>query len=178
MTLTAALGPPLLLWAALGDLLYRKVDNRLIVVLAGVWLSALPGEVFEAGRVSQDAAWLAIHTVLGAGAVLMVGFVLFARGYVGAGDVKLAAALCLWVGAPRQVPFLLATSLFGGGLVVAMPLVGRIEAGLALMWASWAPRLPGLAALPPPACLAGRTATGLPYAIAIAAGALVTLNAR
>ncbi len=177
MDVLPSLAPPLLLWAALRDLLYRKVDNRLIVVLAAVWLAIVPAEIFPGGRFSQGAAQQVGHTLVGAGAVLVIGFVLFLRGYVGAGDVKLTAALCLWVGAPLQMPFILATSLFGGVLIVAMPLVSRIEIALAMAWASWSSRIPILGGLPPPSCLAGPPIPGLPYAIAIALGALATLNA-
>ncbi|QEE42383.1 MULTISPECIES: prepilin peptidase [unclassified Methylobacterium] len=168
---------PLLLWAALGDLLYRKIDNRLVVALGVMWLAMVGSGGLQQSDSASGAIWQILQTVLGASAVIGIGFILFCRGHVGAGDVKLTAALCLWVGADRQVFFVLTTSLFGGALVVAMPILSAAETALALLWMSGTRRVPALGSMGTPHCLSGQPIRGLPYALAIVAGALVTLTA-
>ncbi len=48
----------------------------------------------------------------------LVGFLLFARGMLGGGDAKLAAALGLWLGPKAVIPFLFFMSLAGGVLAL------------------------------------------------------------
>ena len=58
---------------------------------------------------------------LGAGAVVLaVVFVFFARGWIGGGDAKLAAATALWFGFAHLLDYLLYASLFGGVLTLAI----------------------------------------------------------
>ena len=52
--------------------------------------------------------------------VLAVTFVFFARGWIGGGDAKLAAATALWLGFDHLVAYLLYASIFGGVLTLAM----------------------------------------------------------
>jgi prepilin peptidase CpaA len=53
-----------------------------------------------------------------AGAVLLVSFALFAAGWIGGGDAKLAAVTTLWLGANNAVAYLVFLSLLGGVLAV------------------------------------------------------------
>src|SRR5262249_52418386 len=54
---------------------------------------------------------------LAAGCVVLVAaFSLFARGVIGGGDAKLAAATALWLGFDHLLPYLLYASLIGGGV--------------------------------------------------------------
>ena len=55
-----------------------------------------------------------------AATVLAVTFVFFARGWIGGGDAKLAAATALWLGFDHLVVYLLYASIFGGVLTLAM----------------------------------------------------------
>jgi hypothetical protein len=56
---------------------------------------------------------------LGAAAiVLAVTFICFARGWIGGGDAKLAAATTLWFGFDHLLDYLLFASLFGGALTL------------------------------------------------------------
>ena len=86
-----------LLFIAVYDFRQRRVPNWL--VLAGAFL-ALAALALGAGPVEHD--WTA--AMLGAG--LGFGFLLlfYAFGVMGAGDVKFAGALGLWVGIPALLP--------------------------------------------------------------------------
>lgn len=171
-TLTSLILPPALLWATVSDLLYRKIHNRLVLTLLMLWLGALllalPGSV-SASDVLVDAAW----ALPGALAVLVVGFGLFRLGRVGAGDVKLMTVLCLWLGASNQATFIILTSLVGGLLALLLPLLSLFERMLALTWWSLVRHLPRTPPLPQ--CLGDIPLPGIPYAAAIAVGALGTL---
>jgi len=97
-------------------------------------------------------------------AVFLVGAVLFARGYLGGGDVKLLAAATLWAG-PADTPALLVlTGVLGGALAVflLMPFGAQLAAaGRALL-------TPSSASSPEHA-----PATAVPYGVAIAGAALI-----
>jgi prepilin peptidase CpaA len=60
-----------------------------------------------------------ISALLVAAAGFAVGFVLFARGLVGGGDVKLLSATMLWAGATLVASQLIIMALVGGALSVA-----------------------------------------------------------
>ena len=55
-----------------------------------------------------------------AAAVLVVSFMFFARGWIGGGDAKLAAATALWLGFDQLLNYLIFASLFGGVLTLAI----------------------------------------------------------
>lgn len=151
-------GMALLLAAGAEDIATRLVSNRLSLALAlcGVGL-----------RWREGALWIGLLAAL---AVFLAGALCWRRGWLGGGDVKLLGAAALFV-APARIPaLLLATSLAGGAL--------------ALLYLA-------LAALPPPAPARGKAPLParllrierrrirrhgpLPYASAIAAGAVFTL---
>ena len=60
-----------------------------------------------------------------AASVLVVTFMFFARGWIGGGDAKLAAATALWLGFDQLLDYLLYASLFGGVLTLADPALPR-----------------------------------------------------
>jgi prepilin peptidase CpaA len=97
------------------------------------------------------------------GAALLVfaaTFVMFACGWIGGGDAKLAAATALWLGFDQLLTYFVWASLFGGALTYlvirfrALPLPGYLSRQ------DWAWRLHRLDA-------------GVPYGIALAASALM-----
>jgi prepilin peptidase CpaA len=109
-----------LLWAASRDVARYEIPNSACGVVAAGYLLAGAGGV--------DAPWLAgLATGL---VVFAIGFALFARGWVGGGDVKLAAAAALWAGPLRMADFALVTGVAGAGLAVLMltPLRRRLPA--------------------------------------------------
>ncbi len=86
--------------------------------------------------------------------ILAAGTALFAAGWMGGGDVKLFAALGLWVSLTGAL-WLVAAVLLMGGLLALLFVGTRLVAGRGL-----------------------RSGKDLPYGIAIAAGALVTFAAQ
>lgn len=161
---------PAMLWVAMSDLLYRRVDNRLIVALLALWLLHLAW-LCVPGRPAP--VWPEIARSGAAAAVVLVaGYGLFAMRWVGAGDVKLMAVLCLWLG--REVAmFLLVASLAGGLLALCMPVLRRIELLAARCVDRLDPWLP--LTLPTPTALQGHKSPGIPYGMAMAAGAAFVL---
>lgn len=139
----------LLVWAAVSDFRTYLIPNSISVSIAVLY----PAHVI-ASPVAVD--WP--HAALAAVAMLAVGFALFAMRYAGGGDVKLAAAVALWVG-PTYLPiFLVLTTIAGGVLAVATATHLRY----------WRP-LPD-AAVAPDEASALKLRTSVPYGIAIALG--------
>lgn len=110
---------------------------------------------------------------------LLVFFPMFALGAMGAGDVKLMAALGAWVGWYPIIYIALYGSIAGGvlGLLVAVArgylaqAITNIRALLAYWWVAGVRPLPALT-------LESTTALRLPYAVPIAVGVVVTLWVR
>lgn len=58
--------------------------------------------------------------IAGMALVLVLGYIIFALKWMGAGDIKLLTALSLWVGLQNLPDFLLITSLIGGVLSLGL----------------------------------------------------------
>jgi prepilin peptidase CpaA len=144
--------PALMAFAAASDLFTMKISNRVSLMLAAGFLMLAAGS----GMSFND---ILMHVAAGA-AVLVAGFVCFARGWVGGGDAKVATAAALWFGFAHLMNYLLYASLFGGALTL-----------LLLQFRQW----------PLPVAFAGQTwiarlhdkQTGIPYGIALAVAALM-----
>lgn len=158
------------LWAAATDLVYRRISNRAVVTVLAVtlvgflWITksgAAWGSLWEAGAGAG---------IIGAGVVLLAGFLLHLIGKVGAGDVKMASVLMLWMGNDGLL-FFIVMSLAGGVMVLGLPFLRYVEETLSL----WVYRLDPRKRLP--ACLQSPL-TGLPYGPAIAAGVLAVTFLR
>jgi prepilin peptidase CpaA len=91
--------------------------------------------------------------------MLLAGIVLFSLGWVGGGDAKLLAVASLWLGFEPMVLFLGYVAIFGGALAIAILAYRSVPAG-ALPLPGWAARLHA-------------KGEGIPYGVAIAAGALM-----
>src|SRR5262249_60031406 len=85
--------PAMMAFAASSDLLTMTISNRIsLILLAGFFLLA--------GLTGMPAAALGMH--LGAALLVFTAtFVMFACGWLGGGDAKLAAAPALWLGFGR-----------------------------------------------------------------------------
>jgi prepilin peptidase CpaA len=144
--------PALMAYAAASDLLTMTIPNRLSLGLAagfGVFaiLSGLPAET------------ALMH--LGAGAlVLVVCFGLFAFGWIGGGDAKLAAATALWLGFGTLTQYLLIASLAGGALTFGILIFRKFPLPPFAIRLDWLSRL-------------HEPDTGVPYGIALAGAALM-----
>ena len=146
-----ALFPAMMAFAASSDFLTLTISNRVSLILVGgfVALAAIGG---------VSAADVLSHLAAGC-VVLVAAFSLFARGIIGGGDAKLAAATALWLGFDHLLPYLLYASLLGGALSVG------------LIWFRMAPLPDWLARHDWTQRLHGKDA-GVPYGIALAAAAL------
>jgi prepilin peptidase CpaA len=146
--------------AARADVRTRTIPNRLTfpALLLGIGAhAALSG---MAGLTSALAG-LAV-----AGGVLVPGYL--AR-WMGAGDVKLMAAVGAWIGWPLAVTAVLASLVMGG----ILSLVVAIRRGVlrkALTGAAWIAQ----SALSPGAPVPGTTGVRFPFALAVLAGTIIT----
>jgi prepilin peptidase CpaA len=149
--LRLTLFPAMMAFAASSDLLTMTISNRvsLILVVGFVALAAIGG---------VSAADVLSHLAAGC-VVLVAAFSLFARGVIGGGDAKLAAATALWLGFDHLLPYLVYASLIGGALSVALIWFRMAPLPAWLARHEWAQRLHGKDA-------------GVPYGIALAAAAL------
>ncbi|HET7410175.1 MAG TPA: prepilin peptidase [Paracoccaceae bacterium] len=151
----AAVFAALMICAALGDIRDLQISNRLVLAIVAAFAVFAP---FAGVPLMTVATSLAVAT-----GVLAVGFVLFALGWMGGGDAKLAATAALWLGAGHVLPFVVMTALAGGALAIAI--IGLRSVPIFAFWPEpdWARRLRSGEA-------------GLPYGVAIAAGALMVLG--
>ena len=144
--------PAMMAFAASSDLFTMTISNRVALILvAGFFALA-----FWSGMPLD-----AVISHVGAGfAVFAVTFVFFARGWIGGGDAKLAAATALWLGFEHLLAYSLYASIFGGILTLAMIRFRLMP--LPESWAQqdWIKRLHKLDG-------------GVPYGIALAAAALL-----
>ncbi|OCP34464.1 prepilin peptidase [Ensifer sp. LC163] len=151
-----AVFPLCLIWAATSDLMTMTIPNRLSLLLA---IGAIGANVV-AGSGFVDIGFDVAAGLL----VFLFCLCLFAAGVMGGGDAKLLTACALWYGLNGSLlAFLLYVSVLGGVLTV-----------LVVMLRSWQHVLLA-AGIPMPGLLL--TAKKIPYAIAIAAGALLAFPA-
>ena len=99
----------LLAAATFFDLASRQIPNTIPLALVGLFT------VHVAVVGHRDLLPLWAHVLTGV-VLLVVGFVLFQMGALGAGDGKLMAAAGLWIGPSSLGSFLLAVGLLGLGL--------------------------------------------------------------
>ena len=144
--------PAAMAFAAVSDLLTMTIPNRVSLLLVGGFFVAAP----LAGLGWQETG---AHLLVG-GAVLAVTFTLFAFNCLGGGDAKIAAAAALWLGPAVVLPFLVYTAVFGGLLAMTFIAFRAVPLPVVALRESWVQRLhtPG---------------NGVPYGIALTAGALV-----
>jgi prepilin peptidase CpaA len=142
-------------FAAATDLLTMTIPNRLSIGLCAAFLVLAP----VAGLGWQD---ILSHMAAGSG-MLLGGILLFSLGWLGGGDAKLLAAASLWLGFDQLVMFLAYVAVFGGVLATAILAYRSTPAG-AWPLPGWAIRL-------------HTKGEGMPYGMAIAAGALAVYPA-
>lgn len=146
---------PALLAAAAGwDLASYTIPNFVPLALVAAFVVF----VLAAGMTPGAVGAHALAGLIG----LAVGFALFALGYIGGGDAKLFAAVVLWLGFADLLDYALVTSLFGGGLALALMSLRRLPLPAPLSAQGWLQRLHD-------------SRSGVPYGVALAAAALVLL---
>lgn len=145
--------PSLMAYAASSDLLTMTIANWVSLALVGVFTvgAALFGmpllEILE------------MHLACGS-AVLVLTFALFAFGWIGGGDAKLAAATAVWLGWDNLYAYALTSSIAGGALTLFILGVRKMELPPILNSQAWARRLHA-------------AGNGVPYGIALAASGLM-----
>ena len=144
--------PALMAFAASSDLFTMTISNRVTLALVGGFVAM----AFMSGMSPAD-----VLAHAGAAAtVLAVTFLFFARGWIGGGDAKLAAATALWLGFDHLMGYVLYASIFGGVLTLAMIRFRLMPLPQMLADQDWVKRL-------------HRLDGGVPYGIALAAAALL-----
>jgi prepilin peptidase CpaA len=142
--------------AAYEDFRRLVIPNLLPAILCVGW------PVHFAAGPSFFGALTAIGCAL---AVFIVGAALFARGFLGGGDVKLLTAATLWCGAAGTPSLLVLTGILGGVLTLFLLLPFGAQLAAA-----------GRALLGPAAIAAEHdTAKSVPYGVAIAGAALIVV---
>jgi prepilin peptidase CpaA len=145
--------PGLLAYAAFSDLFTMTISNRISIAL-------VVGFLVVAGIVHMPIEAIASH--VGCGLAVLAGtFGLFAMGWVGGGDAKLAAATALWLGFEHLADYGLVAALIGGALTLAILQLRKLPMPRWAIEREWIARL-------------HESDSGIPYGIALAiAGVLV-----
>lgn len=141
----------LLAGAALQDVAMLRISNLFpiaLILLFGGWLFAngVPGTIWQNGVLFLI--------------IVAFGIALFAARWLGGGDVKLLAAIALWFDLRGGLALFVYMSLFGGLLSLLLVFARRFVPEPARERLGW----PGLKPKGP-----------IPYGVAIAAGALLTI---
>ena len=143
--------PLCMAYAAASDLVTMRIPNLLSIALLG-------GFIPFALTAGMDGWTIGLHLAC-ALVVLAGGFALFAAGWIGGGDAKIAAAVAVWFGWSHLLEFLLLSSILGGALTLLIVLWRRWPVPARLNGAEWIARL-------------HEPKQGVPYGIAFAAAAL------
>ncbi len=142
----------LLVAAAVWDAVTLTIPNYLVLAVLALYLASL--------SVNFDLASI-LFDVLAALIVFAVCFVLFALGWLGGGDAKLAPGAVLWAGYDGLPQFVIVMTLAGGVLAIVLWLLRAALRPTAIEQA----RLPVVL----------RWASPVPYGIAISAGAILVI---
>jgi len=149
---TLLLFPGLMVFAAISDLLTMTISNGISLALALLFIVM----AFACGLSTTEIAW---HLACGV-AMLVVTFGMFARGWIGGGDAKLAAATAIWLGFDHVGDYALSASALGGLLTLLIIGLRKCPLPGVLVARRWIARLhePG---------------TGIPYGVALASAGLI-----
>ena len=145
--------PGLLAYAAFSDLFTMTISNRISIAL-------VIGFFVVAAALHLPIEAVGWHIVCGL-AVLAGTFVLFAMGWIGGGDAKLAASIALWLGFEHLADYGLMAALIGGALTLTILQLRKLPMPRWAIERAWIARL-------------HESDAGIPYGIALAiAGVLV-----
>lgn len=144
--------PILMAFAASSDLLTMRISNKLVLLLA-------TGFLVMALFLQMPLEQLGMHVLCGA-LVLAVTFGMFAMGWIGGGDAKLAAATALWLGFELTLYYLIYAGLFGGVLTLLILLLRRLPLMPIITRFRWLERLHD-------------PKQGVPYGIAMAIAGMI-----
>jgi prepilin peptidase CpaA len=134
------------------DLFTMTIPNRISVVMVLMF--------FPLALLVGLGPWDILHHLAAGLIVLFVGVLLFIPGWFGGGDAKLMAAIALWIGLDNLFPYAFCVALAGGVLVMIFSSARSMPLPRIFLGQAWALRL-------------HRRDAGVPYGLALAAGALV-----
>lgn len=144
--------PAAVAFAGAMDLFTMTIPNRISLALVAGFAVLAPFAGLGVGDMASHA---------GAGLlVLAIGVLLFIPGWIGGGDAKLTAAVALWLGFDNLIGYLFFVALAGGALTILFLKVRATPLPLCVCTQPWAVRLHD-------------RRTGVPYGVALAAGALL-----
>jgi len=147
---------------AFGDVRTRRIPNVLAAAIATLGLARM--------TLAGDPV-ATVHTIEASTAVFAAAFLLFWRHVLGGGDAKLVTAMALLIGYQDLLSFLFLMSLCGGALAIAILARDKLCPGF---WrVSRSARMPS--ATEATGCIAGAARSTVPYGVAIAAAAVITL---
>jgi prepilin peptidase CpaA len=146
--------PAILIVAAAWDVSSFTIPNFLSLALIGVFALFAIAAGLNMGTIGG-------HLLAGL-AGLVIGFTLFALGWIGGGDAKLFAAIALWLGFHDLMDYALLASVFGGALTLLLLALRQWPLPQILARQTWVLRLHD-------------TRSGIPYGVALAAGAFILL---
>ena len=145
--------PGAMAFAAAMDLFTMTIPNRISLVLVAGFFCLAP-------FTGMDLQTAALHVAAGV-AMLVFGFGCFAMGWIGGGDAKLFAATSLWFGFSMALLLYIAfATLLGGALTYFILMMRGRPMPVLLSGENWVQRI-------------HRADSGVPYGIALAAGALL-----
>jgi prepilin peptidase CpaA len=143
--------PAAMAFAGAMDLFTMTIPNRLSAGMAVAFFIAAP-------LVGMPLSELATHA--GAGAMMLViGFGMFALGWLGGGDAKLLAVAGLWLGFDQLLGYVLLVAVAGGMLATAILTFRSLAPPAWMCNYAWAVRLHD-------------RSVGIPYGIALGVAAL------
>lgn len=144
--------PLVMAFAAASDLFTYTISNKISLILCA-------GFVVACVILGLTPAAIGFHLLAGFG-VLGIGFGLFALGWIGGGDAKLAAVTALWLGPVHLLPYLVYAGIFGGILSILIVVARFQPLPAAMLKIDWVNRLTD-------------KRNGVPYGIALAAAAVM-----
>jgi len=140
----------LCVYAALRDIESLTITNGLNALIAFLFIPAVivvaPGWEVAGGHLAAG------------GIAFVISVILFMVGAFGGGDAKMIPGVMLWLGPEAAMPFVTVMAVAGGALAVVVMLARRLVPVAAVPGFARETLLPG---------------NGVPYGVAIAAGALL-----
>lgn len=107
------------LWAAICDMRVFEIPDSLTIILL-VTAAAY-------GVVTPGFGW--VSHIAAPALFFGIGLFVFARGWMGGGDIKLMTGIAAWTGLDQLLPQLLATALAGGLVTLVLLLARKLAAG-------------------------------------------------
>lgn len=112
----------LLVWAAITDIMHRRIANRIVVSVVAMFGFWIVTQLSNGADYKSVLVW-PIATAL---VIFVVGAAMFAARLMGGGDVKLLAATALFAGPKLGLSFILYVVVAGGFVAFGTLLYGRL----------------------------------------------------